>query len=72
MLYSCPNHDLPIEIIIKISYARLSHNDQTMLDSSYSGSFMKTIELNATLNIGKSTKEKSQVYNLSLIVLNLL
>ena len=45
MLYSCPNNELPREIIIQNFYARLSHNDQTMLDTSCVGSFMKkTIE----------------------------
>ena len=45
MLYSCPNHELPREIIIRIFYARLSRNDQSMLDTSCTGSFMmKTIE----------------------------
>ena len=52
-----------------------------MLDTSCAGSFMKkTIEsggifwkeLNATLKIGNSKKVKSQVLNLSMIVLNLL
>ena len=81
MLYSCPNHELSREIIIQNFYARLSRNDQTMLDTSCAGSFMKkTIEfrwdlleeLNATLKIGNSTKVKSHVLSLSLIVLNLL
>ena len=45
MFYSCPNHDIPREVIIQNFYARLSHNDQSMLDTSSSGSFMKkTIE----------------------------
>ena len=45
MLYSCPNHELSREIIIQNFYARLSLNDQTMLDTSCVGSFMmKTIE----------------------------
>ena len=45
MLYSCPNHELSREIIIQIFYARLSRDDQSMLDSSCVGSFMKkTIE----------------------------
>ena len=34
VLYSCPNHELPREIIIQSFYARLSRNDQTMLDTS--------------------------------------
>ena len=45
MLYSCPNHELSREIIIHNFYARLSRNDQSMLDTSYTCSFMKkTIE----------------------------
>ena len=81
MLYSCPNHELSREIIIQNFYARLAHNDQSMLDTSYIGSVTKkTIEfkwdllekLNATLKIGNSTKVKSQVLSLSLIVLNLI
>ena len=45
MLYSCPNHHLSREIIIQNFYARLSRNDQTMLDTSCASSFMKkTIE----------------------------
>ena len=44
MLYSCPNHELSREIIIQNFYARLSHNDRSMLDTC-TGSFMKkTIE----------------------------
>jgi hypothetical protein len=39
MLYSCPNHELTREMIIRNFYARLSHNDQTMLDTSCTGSF---------------------------------
>ena len=41
MLYSCPNHELSREIIIQKIYAPLSHNDRSMLDTSYTGSFMK-------------------------------
>ena len=41
MLYSCPNHELSREIIIQNFYARLPHNDQSMLDTSCTGSFMK-------------------------------
>ena len=41
MLYSCPNHELSREIIIQNFYARLSHDDRTMLDTSCTGSFMK-------------------------------
>ena len=69
MLYSCPNHELLREIIIRKFYAWLSRNDQSMLDTSCTGSFMKkTIEsngiywkeLNATLKIGNSTKVRSE------------
>ena len=45
MLYSCPNHELSREIIIQNFIARLSRNDQSMVDASCAGSFMKkTIE----------------------------
>ena len=45
MLYSCPNHDLSREIIIRNFYDRLSRNDQSMLNTYGIGSFMKkTIE----------------------------
>ena len=45
MLYSCPNHEISREIIILNFYARLSHNDWSMLDTSCAGSFIKkTIE----------------------------
>ena len=33
MMYTCPNHELSKEIILQKFYARLSHDDQTMLDS---------------------------------------
>ena len=50
MLYSCPNHELSREIIIQKFYARLSHNDRSMLDTSCTGSFMmKTIEFRWSL-----------------------
>ena len=70
MLYSCPNHELSREIIIQKIYARLSHNDRSMLDTSCTGScMMKTIEfkwdllerIKAILKIGISTKVRSQV-----------
>ena len=41
MLYSCPNHELSREIIIRNFYARLCRNNQSMLDTSCTGSFMK-------------------------------
>ena len=45
MLYSCPDHEISREIIIQNFYARLSHDDQSMLDTCFTGSFMKnTIE----------------------------
>ena len=45
MLYSCPNHELSREIISQNFYARLSHDDRSMLDTSCDDSFMmKTIE----------------------------
>ena len=81
MLYLCPNHELSREIIIQNFYARLSRNDQTMLDTSCTGSFMKkTIEFRWDLleRIKRNyedwelEKVKSQVLNLTLIVLNLL
>ena len=70
MLYSCPNHELSREISIQNFYARLSHNDRSMLDTSCTGSYMKKDiefkwdllkELNATLKIGISTKLMRQV-----------
>jgi hypothetical protein len=45
MLHTCPNNELSREIILQNVYARLSRNDQTMLDSSSTGSFMNTIEI---------------------------
>jgi hypothetical protein len=45
MMHTCPNHELSREIIIQNFYARLSHNDQSMLDTSSTDSFTKkTIE----------------------------
>ena len=45
MMYTCLNHELSNEIILHNFYAQLSHDNQNMLDSSSSGSFMKkTIE----------------------------
>ena len=45
MLYSCPNHEISRKIIIQNFYARLSRNDQSMLDTYCTGSFVKkTIE----------------------------
>ena len=45
MIYSWPNHELSREIIIQKIYARLSLNNRSMLDTSWTSSFMvKTIE----------------------------
>ena len=81
MLYSCPNHELSREIIIQNFYARLSLNNRSMLDTSYTGSFMmKTIEFRWDLL--ERIKHNSEDWDLDkgkesgmtpkLIVLNLL
>ena len=63
MLYSCPNHELSREIIIQKIYARLSRNDQTMLDISCTSSFMKkTIEFR--WNILERIKHNSEDWEL--------
>ena len=81
MLYSCPNHELSREIIIQNFYAWLSCNDQSMLDTSCTGSFMKkTIEFwwDTLERIKRNSEDwelekvKSQVLNLNLVVLNIL
>ena len=41
MLYSFPNHELSREIIFQNFYARLSHNDRSMLGTSCVGYFMR-------------------------------
>ena len=41
MLYSSPNHELSRGMFIQNFYARLSRNNQSMLDTSCTGSFMK-------------------------------
>ena len=49
-MHACPNHELSREIIIQNFYAWLSHNDQSMLNTSSTGSFMKkTIEFKLDL-----------------------
>ena len=69
MLYSYPNHVISREIIIQTFHARLSCDDQSMLDTSCTGSFMKkTIEFRwdlleryeAILEIGTTMKVRSQ------------
>ena len=64
MLYSCPNHELSREMIIQNFYARLSHNDQTMLDTSCKKSIefrwdlLERIKCNSEdweLNVGKES-----------------
>ena len=81
MLYSCRNHELSREIIIHNFYDRLSRDDQSMLDTSCTGSFMKnTIEFRWDLleRIKRHSEDweldedKSPVLNLNMIVLNLL
>ena len=63
MLYSCPNHDISREVIIQNFYARLSHNDQCMLDTSCAGSYMmKTIEFKWDLL--ESNKRNSEDWEL--------
>ena len=63
MLYSCPNHELPREIIMQNLYARLSENNRTMLDTSCAGSFMmKTIEFR--WNLLDRIKRKSEDWEL--------
>ena len=45
MLYSWPNHDFSKEMIIQKIYVWLSLSNHSMLDTSWTGSFMmKTIE----------------------------
>ena len=41
MLYSGPNHELYREIIIQKNYARLPRNGPSMLNTSFTGYFMK-------------------------------
>ena len=81
MLYSCSNHELSRETIVQNFYAWFSRNDQSMLDTSCTGSFMKkTIEFRWDLleRIKCNSKDwelnegKDQVLSLSMIVLNLL
>ena len=76
-----PIHELSREIIIQNFYGWLSRNDQTLLDTSCTGSFMKkTIEFRWDLlerikcnsEDWELEKVKSQVLSISLIVLNLL
>jgi len=63
MLYSCPNHELSREIILQSFYARLSSNNQSMLDTSCAGSFMmKTIEFK--WNLLDRIKRKSEDWDL--------
>ena len=40
-MYTCPNHELSIQIIKQTFYAPLSHNDRSMLGSCSTGSFIK-------------------------------
>ena len=81
MLYSCPNHELSREMIIQNFCARLSLDNRNLLDTSCAGSYMlKTIDFKWDLleRIKHNSEDwgsddgKSQVWHLSLIVLNLL
>ena len=63
MLYSCPNHELSRKMIIQNFYARLSLNNRTMLNNSYSASFMmKTIEFK--WDLFKRIKRNSEDWDL--------
>ena len=63
MLYSCPNHELSREIIIQNFYARLSHDDRTMLDTSCTSSFMKR-DIDFKWNLLERIKRNSQDWEL--------
>ena len=63
MLYSCPNHELSREIIIQNLYARLSHDDRTMLDTSCTGSFMKR-DIDFKWNLLERIKRNSEDWEL--------
>ena len=41
LMLKCPNHEFSRDIIVHNFYARLSHRDNEMLDSSSAGSFIK-------------------------------
>ncbi|KIO99656.1 hypothetical protein QP38_0005 [Levilactobacillus brevis] len=63
MLYSCPNHELSREIITQKFYARLSHEDRTMLDTSCTGSFMKK-DIDHKWNLLERIKRNSEDWEL--------
>ena len=63
MLYSCPNHELSREIITQNFYARLSHEDRTMLDTSCTGSFMKK-DIDHKWNLLERIKRNSEDWEL--------
>ena len=63
MLYSCPNHELSREIITQNFYARLSHEDRTMLDTSCAGSFMKK-DIDHKWNLLETIKHNSECWKL--------
>ena len=63
MLYSCPNHELSREIITQNFYARLSHEDRTMLDTSCTGSFMKK-DIDHKWNLLERIKRNSEYWDL--------
>ena len=64
MMCTCPNHELSREITIHNFYARLSHNDQSMLDSSSTGSFMKK-NIEFKLGLPESIKRNSEDWELN-------
>ena len=70
MMHTCSNHEISRNTIMQKKYARLSHDDQVLLNSSSTGSFMnRTIEfkwdllerIKRYLKVGNSTKVKSRV-----------
>ena len=62
MLYSCPNDELS-ENIIQNFYARLSHDDRTMLDTSCTSSFMKR-DIDFKWNLLERNKRNSEDWEL--------
>ena len=61
MLYSCPNHDLSRGIITQNFYARLSHEDRTVLVTSCT--FMKK-DIDHKWNLLESIKRNSEDWEL--------
>ena len=63
MLYSCLNLELSREIITQNFYARLSHEDRTMLDTSCACSFMKK-DIDHKWNLLERIKRNSEDWQL--------